>query len=73
MAELNNCDRDPLASNGEKIAYLVLYRKSLLASGSNDTMRKQTDTFETTEAISTFSIIPRNYGNCVSETSTVIM
>lgn len=64
MAGLNNHDTDHLASKVVNIYYFVLYRKSLLASGLND-MRKQTDTFETTGAISIFSIVSRSCVNCV--------
>lgn len=64
MAELNNCDTDHLASKVVNIYCFVLYRKSFLASGLN-AMRKQTDTFKATGAISMFSATPRNYVNCV--------
>lgn len=72
MAEVNNYNRDHLASKAENIYYLVLFRKSLLASGLNDTMRKQTDTFETTGAISVFSVIPRNNVKCISNENGIV-
>lgn len=64
MAELNNCATDHLASKVINIYYFVLYRKSLLASRLN-AIRKLTDTFKTTDAISMFSIILKNYVNCL--------